>query len=169
MKGVPEKFWASIIFEIRFEMKKLTAILFLFVTTGSCILSKYKRTNFTYNDDSVSYSIPIVVPKGFTKERTEIDSMGNTILSYSYGDKTLFYVAHLQDTATRLQPIIEEQHIPHVALSTGALVYKGVDADNQYWREIRRKDLRVGYRSVPRELESRFDSATNYAILQKFK
>ena len=150
-------------------MKKLTAILFLFIVPGSCFLSKYKKTNFTYNDESLSYSIPIVVPKGYTKERTEIDSMGNTILSYTYKDKMLFYVAHLQDTGTQLQPIIEEQHLPHVALSTGALVYKGVDKDNRYWREIRRKDLRVGYRSVPKEMESRFDSATNYAILQQFK
>src|SRR5215217_882287 len=144
-------------------MIKITAILFFTVSLSSCFLfPKYRRTNFTYTEGGHSYFIPIVVPKGYVRERTEVDSSGNTILSYFYDSKASFYVAYLVDTATNLQPIIEEENIPRVAITTGAFIYKGMDADMLYWREIRKDNLRVGYRSVPRELESRFDSATNY-------
>jgi hypothetical protein len=153
-------------------MKKFTTILFLWVVLNSCFLSKYKRTNFTYSEGSQSYSIPIVVPKGFAKERTEVDSSGNTILSYFYekkAGKAFFYIAHMVDSSTQLQPIIEEEHIPQVRLGTETLVYKGLDKENLYWREVRKGELRVGYHSVPKHLESRFDSATNYAIVHPLK
>jgi len=151
-------------------MRKITAIIFLTLTLSSCFLfSKFKRTNFTYSEGAHSYFIPILVPKGYIKERTEVDSSGNTILSYSYSSKASYYVAYLVDTATQLQSIIEEDNIPRVAMATGAFIYKGMDADMLYWREIRKDNLRVGYRSVPRELESRFDSATNYVAVRPLK
>jgi len=151
-------------------MKKVTGILFLCIVLSSCFLfSKYRRTDFTYNEGSQSYTIPIVVPKGFVTEKTEVDSSGNTILSYVYKNNALFYIAHLEDTSTQLQPIEENKNEPRINLTTGALVYKGVDSTNLYWREIRRNDLRFGYRFVPKEWEVRFDSATNYGIVQRLK
>lgn len=151
-------------------MKKVTAILFLSAALSSCFLfSKYKRTDFTYNEGSQSYTIPVVVPKGFVREKTEVDSSGNTILSYVYKNHALFYIAHLEDTTTQVQPISENENEPRINLTTGALVYKGVDSVNLYWREIRRNSLRFGYRFVPKKWEVRFDSATNYGIVQRLK
>lgn len=160
----------SIIFEKMMMMKKNLLFLFLTIAFSSCFLfSKYRRTEFSYDEGSQTHTIPIVVPKGFEKERTEVDSSGNTILSYTYKNKVLFYVAHLNDTNTHLQPINDSDNIPRIDLATGALVYKGLDSEHLYWREVRRNDLRFGYRFVPKELESRFDSVTNYGMIQKLK
>jgi hypothetical protein len=151
-------------------MKNYALILFLFAVLNSCFLfSKFKRTDFTYDEGSQLYSIPIVVPRGYNKERTEVDSSGNTILSYSYPNEALFYVAHIEDSSLQIQPIAEQDNIPHLATGTGAVIYKGMDADHLLWREVRQNDLRVGYRSVPKEWESRFDSATNYAVIHPLK
>src|SRR5215203_1198037 len=124
---------------------------FLVVILSSCFLSKYKRTNFTYTDNSQSYEMSIIVPKGYTKEKTEVDSSGNTILSYFYKDNSFFYVAYLLDSNAQLQPIIEEENIPRMEHTTGAFIYKGMDTENLYWREIRRDGLRVGYHHVAKE------------------
>ena len=151
-------------------MKNYAIILFLFSLLNSCFLfSKYKRTDFTYDVGAQAFAIPIVVPKGYNRERTEVDSSGNTILSYTYGNNAVFYVAHMEDTSVQIQPISEEDNIPRAASTTGALIYKGIDTNHLLWREIRQNDLRVGYRFVPRELESRFDSATNYAAVHLLK
>lgn len=151
-------------------MKKYAILLFLFSLLNSCFLfSKYRRTDFTYDVGAQSFAIPIVVPKGYSRERTEVDSSGNTILSYTYGNNAIFYVAHMEDTSVQIQPIPEPENIPRIALETGAVIYKGIDADQLLWREIRQNNLRVGYRFVPRELESRFDSATNYAVVRLLK
>lgn len=160
----------SIIFERMRAMKSGTLILFLVTVAGSCFLaSKYKRTDFTYDAGAQSFTIPIVVPKGYTRERTEVDSSGNTILSYSYPNQAVFYVAHMEDTSVQIQPIKEENNLPGMAPATGAVIYKGMDRDHLLWREIRQNDLRVGYRFVPKEWESRFDSATNYAAAHPLK
>lgn len=151
-------------------MRVITILIVLSLCLSSCFLfSKYKRTTFTYNKENQSYSIPIVVPKGYIKERTEVDSSGNTILSYTYDSGALFYIAHLEDTTTQLQPIAEKDNIPRVALNTGAVIYKGLDSTHLFWREIQQNNFRVGYRFVPKELEHRFDSATNYAVVHPLK
>ncbi len=150
-------------------MKNGIVVLFLSVGLSSCFLfSKYRRTDFTYNEGPQTFSIPVVVPKGFTKEKTEVDSSGNTILSYSYKNNAFFYVAHVVDTSVQIQPIAEDDHIPRLFTETGAIIYKGMDK-GLYWREIRQNDIWVGYRFVPPEWESRFDSATNYAVVHPIK
>lgn len=150
-------------------MKKSLVILCIATGVSSCLVfSPYTRTGFTYNQGARTYTLPVVVPRGFTREKTEIDSSGNTILSYTYGNGAWFYVAHLEDTTAQLQAIPEGESWPQIFLPNGALVFKGMDSAHLYWREIRRKDLRFGYRFVPGAWESRFDSATNYGMVQKF-
>jgi hypothetical protein len=106
----------------------------------------------------------VIIPKGFSKERTEVDSSGNTILTYSYGPE-LFYMANMADTSTYVFPIDELINIPRLYEPTGALVYKGMDSTHLYWREVRQNKLRTGYRNVSPEKEVRFDSATNYFMV----
>ena len=146
-------------------MKFFLAAFLSFSLVSCSLLSKYRKTAFTYTSGGKSFSIPILVPKGYTRERTEVDSSGNTRLEYFYGGKTYFYVAHLEDTTALLLPIAEDANIPHVS-RTGALIYKGQDAEQLFWREIRKGDLRVGYRYVPVSREARFDSATNFAAFR---
>ncbi len=149
-------------------MKSSFVIVFS-MAISSCLLSKYRRTDFTYNEGAQSYTIPIVVPKGFSKEKTEVDSSGNTILSYTYGNHALFYVAHVVDTSLQIQSLVRADNLPQVYRPTGAVVYKGVDSGHLFWREIRQNNLWVGYRFVPKDWENRFDSATNYALIQSFR
>lgn len=163
------KLWLNIICKAMPVMKNGTVVLFLSMALSSCFLiSRYRRTEFMYNEGAQSFSIPVVVPKGFTREKTEVDSSGNTILSYTYKNNAFFYVAHMVDTSVQIQPMAAEDHIPRRFTLTGGLVYKGMDK-GLYWREIRQNDIWVGYRFVPREWESRFDSATNYAVVHPVK
>jgi hypothetical protein len=106
------------------------------------------------------------VPKGYTKERTEVDSSGNTILSYTYGEKTTFYVAHLEDSSKQLQPIDKQQHPQQIDSVTGLVTYKGLDSNALFWKEIYNQNFRMGYRFVSKSSENRFDSAANYCALQ---
>ena len=146
-------------------MKIYLALLILCTTLNSCFLfSKYKRSSFTYNENGSTYSVPVIIPKGYSKERTEVDSSGNTILTYSYGPE-LFYMANMADTSTYVFPIDELINIPRLYEPTGALVYKGMDSTHLYWREVRQNKLRTGYRNVSPEKEVRFDSATNYFMV----
>jgi hypothetical protein len=146
-------------------MKIYLALLILCTALNSCFLfSKYKRSTFTYNENGSTYSVPVIIPKGFSKERTEVDSSGNTILTYSYGPE-LFYMANMADTSTYVFPIDELINIPRLYEPTGALVYKGMDSTHLYWCEVRQNKLRTGYRNVSSEKEVRFDSATNYFMV----
>lgn len=140
-------------------------LIFLSASLSSCFLfPKYKRSSFTYNDNSITYSFPVIIPKGYTRERTEVDSSGNTILTYSYGPE-LFYMAYMADSSSYVHPIDEMINIPRLYEPTGALVYKGMDSSHLYWREVRQNKLRTGYRNVSGEMEARFDSATNYFMV----
>jgi hypothetical protein len=146
-------------------MKIYLALLILCTALNSCFLfSKYKRSTFTYNENGSTYSVPVIIPKGFSKERTEVDSSGNTILTYSYGPE-LFYMANMADTSTYVFPIDELINIPRLYEPTRALVYKGMDSTHLYWREVRQNKLRTGYRNVSAEKEVKFDSATNYFMV----
>ncbi|HEX2608681.1 MAG TPA: hypothetical protein VHK91_14940, partial [Flavisolibacter sp.] len=144
-------------------MKRITGIFLLGAALASCSLAgKFRKSEFTYTEGTIEQSIPILIPKGYTSEKTEVDSSGNTILTYRYKDNSIFYIAHLADTSVQLQPFIESQNIPRVALQTGAWVFKGIDREDLFWREIRNQTIWTGYRFVPSETEARFDSATNY-------
>lgn len=150
-------------------MKKIVILLFLSFGLSSCFLfSKYRKTTFNYSHEGQSYSLPLLVPKGYTKEKSGTDSAGNTLLEYYYGGKTFFYAAYLADTAISVQPIIKEDNMPQLNIK-GAVIYKGIDANDLFWREVRKKNIRVGYRYVPQLVEGRFDSATNFAAVQVVK
>ena len=144
-------------------MKPLFLFLSFAVLAGSCRISQYKRKDFSYTEGEKMYTIPVIVPRGYARQQTQVESSGNTVTRYFYGEAQ-FYVAHMADTGSRVNPFREEEHIPRLAPATGALVYKGLDSLNQYWREVRQKSLWMGYRRVPKHLEARFDSATNYAL-----
>jgi hypothetical protein len=155
----------SIIIEIGLGMKIYLVLIGLSFALSSCFLfSKYKRSSFAYNQNGDTYSIPVIIPKGYKKERTEVDSSGNTILTYSYGPE-LFYMAYMADTSSFVHPIDELINIPRLYEPTGAFVYKGMDSMHLYWREVRQNKLRTGYRNVSPEKEVRFDSATNYFMV----
>jgi hypothetical protein len=146
-------------------MKKIAFTLFLCVSLSSCFLfSPYRKVDFTYQDGSASKTVTMVVPKGYRKSESIKDSLGNTVRLFSYR-KARFYLGYLVDTNTTIQPIIEGDNIPRISLTTGALIYKGMDAEEEFWREVRQKHLVAGYQHVPKSRETRFDSATNYLVV----
>ncbi len=148
-------------------MKKLTSFLLLLFLLSACIFrkEKYKASQFTYTRNGQAVSVPLVVPKGFVKqERT--DTAGVSLQTFYYPNGALLYAAFLQDTMMELQPFDERMHQPHIH-RLGGLVYKGQEADERFYREIRQGNLRFGYRLVPRSAELQFDSATNFASLQR--
>ncbi len=136
------------------------------ILLSSCFLfKKYKKTDFVYTKNGQTTSLPILVPKGFFKQE-RADTAGVTLNSFYYADGAILYAAYITDTATELQPIDKALHQPLLS-RLGGLIYKGRDSSELYYREIEQGHLRFGYRFVPRILELQFDSATNYASLQK--
>jgi hypothetical protein len=146
---------------------------FLGITTlllTSCFLQKpYRMETFSFTEKGVSYSYPIVVPRGYKKKFSSVDEAGNNIITYSYKNGAVFYFTHMADTSVDMQPFNDHENIARQSHHTGALIYKGMDANYLYWREVRQNNLRAGYRFVIGDEEVRFDSATNYLVVWPMK
>jgi hypothetical protein len=147
-------------------MYKVCLLFSLLVILTSCFLYKdYREKEFVYTANAQNVSLPIIVPKGYVKqERT--DTAGINLYTFSYPGGAILYAAELTDTTMEVQPIDKILHQPQIH-RLGGIVYKGIDSAGLYYREIRQGNLRFGYRFVPEVLELQFDSATNFASLQK--
>lgn len=146
--------------------RKTAVFVFLLFVLSACFLRKeYKTSAFTYSANGQKATIPLVVPKGFTKEETR-DTAGIRLQTFYYPSGALLYAAYLSDTAFEIQPFDKSLHQPRI-FPTGGLVYKGQDEKELFYREVRQGHLRFGYRLVPETQELLFDSATNYAPLQR--
>jgi hypothetical protein len=142
--------------------------LFLFLMLlASC--SRYRQESFQFIEGGQSRNTTVVVPKGYREMKTTSDSAGNTIRTYRYPNGSYYYVARMTDTLSLVQEISEKENIPLRSMHTGALIYKGLDPNDKYWREVKQKHYRVGYQFVPKNREARFDSATNYAVIWPLK
>lgn len=130
---------------------------------GSCFLlgPHFKKSEFTYTENNVQQTIPLILPPGYTSQKTMTDSAGNMHIVYQYG-KGYYYVSYVNDTLQQNPFIDTSMNIPRVH-PLGGLIYKGINEDGRYWREIRRQHLRYGYRDINKGSEYLFDSATNYA------
>lgn len=105
------------------------------------------------------------MPKGYAKENVQ-DTAGIRLHTFQYPGGSVLYAAYLTDTTYELQAFNKERHQPK-PFGDG-LVYKGQDSTELFYREIRKGRLRFGYRAVPAVNETYFDSATNYAALQRW-
>jgi hypothetical protein len=143
-------------------------IVLFFLTSAAlsaCFLAReYKQKQFTYSDNGRLVTLPLMVPRGYLKEEKK-DTAGITLQTFYYPGGAMLYTAYLQDTAFTIQPFNESLHQPQIH-RLGGLVFKGQDEKNLYYREIRRGNLRFGYRLVPEAVELPFVSATNFASLQ---
>ena len=144
-------------------MRNAVLVFIVVSYCSSCFLfPRFRKDTFAYNAGGQAAAIGVVVPKGFNRDETKTDSSGAVIKSYYYGDGTVLYFAQMQDTVTMLHPIDTAQHIPEMHL-LGGVMYKGIEKDYTFWREVRRGYFRAGYRNVKVPVEPRFDSAVNYA------
>lgn len=109
--------------------------------------------------------MPFIIPKNYVKQEIR-DSAGNREQYYYYTGGGVLYAAYLADTTKELQPINIKIHQPQIH-RLGGLIYKGQDSADLYYREIRQGNFRFGYRFVPEVLELQFDSATNFASMQR--
>lgn len=146
-------------------MIKFTPLLLLVLLSSCFLLRDLKRERFTYNANGQVHSIALQVPRGFDREKLERDSAGNTARLYFYSNGTVFYAAHLVDTAKQYQFIDYTQNIP-LPHKRGGWIYKGMDSTERYWREIRLANYKFGYINVPRSREGDFDEALNWVSLQ---
>ena len=146
---------------------KYGLLLLLSPLLSSCFfLSDFKRTPFQYADGTQVHTRTFVVPRGYKAQKTVTDSAGTTVQTFTYGN-SLFYIAYLRDTTIQIQPISPKENMPEFSLVSDAVVYKGMDSSDLFWREVRQHRFRVGYRFVPPLWEDKFDSATNYAIVTR--
>ncbi len=145
-------------------------LFFLLISLSSCyLITGYKKRSFTYsNGPEQSHTLKLQVPRGYLDEKTTTDSTGNKEQVYRYINGMVFYVAYTPDTLKEFHPIEESRHVP-LPHAQGGWIFKGVEKNNLFWREIRQDSLRFGYRYVPSELEAKFDAALNFNSLQKGK
>ena len=147
-------------------MKQYFFLLFTSLFLTSCFLQRdYRKETFSFEKNGASYSYPFVVPGGYKKKMISVDEAGNNIITYSYKNGAVFYLAHMADTSVDMQPLDVHENIARQSLHTDATVYKGMDKNYLYWREVRQKNFKAGYRFVNGEEEERFDSATNYLVV----
>ncbi len=144
----------------------LAVFLLLLLALSSCFLFKdYRKSQFTYTRNGQVAMLPLVVPKGYTKQE-KTDTAGMTLQTFYYPGGAILYAAFLTDTTFEIQPFPKGLHQPQIH-RLGGLVYKGQDEKELFYREIRQGNLRFGYRQVSPDAELLFDSATNFASLQK--
>lgn len=137
--------------------------MLLLFGTSCTLLRGYKKREFIYTVNNQPQRAVLLVPKGYGKETIITDSAtGNKEQVYTYGGGMLLYFVQAVDTTKLYQFIDTTNHIPKL-FPTGGLVYKGMDENGLYWREIRKDNFRAGYRGVSVALETKFDSALNRA------
>jgi len=142
-------------------MKPILIILLLALLQSCLSQKEHVRRNFSYKDDmGVSRDIPVIVPKGYTRQ--EIRLLDNGILEqvYHYRNGSLMFFAYMPRGGDYL-PIDTAYHIPQPQYQ-GGIFYKGTGIGEYWWREAQINALRVGYTKVPSDYEWRFDSAVNY-------
>jgi len=144
-------------------MGKITPFIFIMLLLTGC--RPWQKGQFSYTGSNGTKTIPFVIPNGYARQAQQVDSAGNTIRTFRYSSGSIFYIAHMADTSMHIQVIDPDANIPRVSLHNGALVFKGMDENQRYWREVRQGAFRVGYRGVSPQREARFDSATNYAVV----
>lgn len=142
-------------------MRNLVLFFVLALLASGCFLFRdYKRREFSYTQNGQAQRLPLIAPKGFTKEEVT-DTAGIRLHSFRYPGGAVLYAAYLADTSYELQPFPKDLHQP-LALRTGGRVYKGQNEQELFYREIRQGNFRFGYYGVPAANETYFDSATNY-------
>ncbi len=105
--------------------------------------------------------MPVIVPKGFSKQTNYRDSLGNQVNTFDYKDGAFYYVAFVADTNSFIQALDTSIHFPQI-FSSGAKGYKSADSTFKFWREVHNKNLRAGYSYVYGDKEFVFDSATTH-------
>jgi hypothetical protein len=152
------------------DVMKRTLVLFLaLINCASCgLFSDLRKRTFTYTQDSVEQTLRIRVPKKYAKRESFVDSAGNQQQYFRYSNGALLYMVHTTDTLMQFQSVDTVNNIPKLYYN-GALMYKGLDSSGLFWREIRTDSFRFGYRFVPNDKEILFDTAVNYAGMQRFK
>jgi len=140
---------------------KFTAVVFILIVFNSCFLFRdFRRSRFSFSENGRSLPVEVVVPKGYSRTESQIDSAGNQIQYYYYSGGTVLYFALMKDTATELQPINYNLNIPRQLYHT--IYFKGLDSADHYWRETRFNNYRAGYKNVEEGEDGNFDSSLNY-------
>ncbi|MBD0294654.1 MAG: hypothetical protein ICV84_05535 [Flavisolibacter sp.] len=138
----------------------------LMIVLFSCSpYSGLRRQAFQYTNDNQHHTIRVVVPKGYSRSHSGVDSVGNQTLFYYFPNGALLYFARLSGN-TEIQPFDTTNNIPRQH-PIGGVIYKGMNEKGLFWREIRIRSFRFGYRNVSSEQELAFDSATNFASILK--
>lgn len=146
-------------------MKGLTISAVLVVLASCAVIGpKFHNANFDYQGAQRSHAVPIKVPLGFVNMERADDDFGNQGVLYNY-ESGRFFVLYAKDTSAETMQIDMSVNQP-LRHATGALVFKGMHENGNYWRLIRHPHFRVGYQQVPPGLEVIFDSASNYTARQ---
>jgi hypothetical protein len=146
-------------------MRKLLFLFFSIASASCALFPELSKRDFTYNNYNSKQSIDIAVPRGYSKSEKIVDSAGNQLQLFHYGNSVL-YNGFYRDTTISFQVIDTSFHIP-LPHPRGGLIYKGIDSAHLYFKEIRLYNgLRFGYKNVSQAQEGAFDSALNYSSLR---
>jgi hypothetical protein len=150
-------------------MKRNLVLCLVLMYCASCgLFSDLRKRTFTYTQGTDEQTLRILVPKKYAERECFTDSAGNQQQYFRYSNGAFLYMIHTTDTLTQFQPVDTTKNIPKQYYN-GALMYKGLDSSGLFWREMRTDSFRFGYRFVPDDMEILFDTAVNYAGMQRFK
>ena len=142
-------------------------LIILAVALSSCALfDGMRKKSFVYKERGLNERLDLLVPKGY-KNVSVVDSAGNRMQAYEYGDGAVLYFAY-GDTTKKIQSIDTTINISKV-YPISVPYFKVLDSNNLFRRESRFGNLRFGYKNVGWEQEAKFDSSINYASWQQIR
>ena len=89
-----------------------------------------RKQTFHYINQHQNHSLPVLVPKGYTRSNLEKDSAGNQIQYYFYLNGAQLYFARITGKK-EIQPIDTTTNIPRLH-PLGGLIYKGMDERERF-------------------------------------
>lgn len=146
-------------------MFRIFCLMFLMMIY-SCNPYKALRTDrFSYTENGLKKTLELKVPKGFTKEKNEVDSAGSEKQTFRYANGAELYFMHLA-SPNSYPDFDTANHIGKQQLH-GGLFYKEQDAAQRFWREVFVKNFRFGYRHAKIDKqEALLDSALNFVRVE---
>jgi hypothetical protein len=137
---------------------KLFFLMFFLIASCS-VIDDFNRKEFTYEGKEREHKLVLHIPRGYKEEKKMLDTAGGKEQFYYYSNGALIYFTNKVSWPTENDSIIRQ--MKPVSTDGESFVYRGMDKDGLYWKEIRHESFRFGYSYVPKSNIDRFEKAVN--------
>lgn len=123
------------------------------------MMGGFVQRDFNYSDKTAVEKMLLQVPKGFTREKMVLDTVGGKEQFYNYANGAIVYFSKDISWLTENALLVRQAKR---SSNDGTVVWKGIDKDGLYWKEIKMEGFRFGYSYVPPAALEQFEQAVNF-------